>query len=212
MRRRGEAGVGFALAAAVLALLSAVCFAQESQRISPAGMTAILAKPWRTNVGAVEPDAVIVEYFDYNCGFCKRFAPTLQSVLAGDRKLAVLYKDWPILGAVSVYASQSALATQWQGKYEIAHDALLKSPHLTSNAQVDAILQTAGVDMARLQSDRVAHAADIAAVLTRNAGEADALELQGTPGIVVGRELIAGITDAPNLRHFVDIARHDRGK
>ena len=208
MRRRGAA-CGAAVLAAALSLWSTLAAAQESQRISPAGMTAILAKPWRTNVGAVEPDAVIVEYFDYNCGFCKRFAPTLQSVLSTDRKVAVVYKDWPILGAVSVYAAQAALASQWQGKYAVVHDALLGGPHLTSNAQVDAILQTAGVDMARLQADRAAHAADIAAVLARNAGEADALELQGTPGIVVGRELVAGITDAPNLQHLIDVARRD---
>jgi protein-disulfide isomerase len=180
--------------------------AQETQQVSPAGLSAILAQPLleQRSAGA---NAVVVEYFDYNCGFCKRFAPTLASVMEADKRLAVVYKDWPILGAVSVYAAKAVLAAQWQGKYFVAHDALLKSGHLTSPAQVDALLERTGVAMTQLRSDGVAHAAEISAVLVRNAREADALGLQGTPGIVVGRQLIDGITDASSLEGYIAASR-----
>src|SRR6266851_1612975 len=78
--------------------------AQEIQVITRAGQKQMLAKPGTDAVGARDPDVVIVEYFDYNCPFCKQLVPALQALVAQDPKLAILYKDWPILGPVSQYA------------------------------------------------------------------------------------------------------------
>jgi protein-disulfide isomerase len=185
--------------------------AQQVQRISAVGEKAIVRKPWLTSAGAADPDAIIVEYFDYNCGYCKRFTPTLQALLA-DRRVTVIYKDWPILGAVSVYAAQAVLAAQWQGRYLVAHDALMSGPHLVKPEQVDALLQAVGIDMAQLQKDRSSHAAQIAESLARTDAEARALELQGTPGIVVGRQLISGVADAQSMRQFIEEARREKRK
>ncbi len=88
-------------------------------------------------MGARNPDVTIVEYFDYNCPYCKKQVPALQALLAQDPKMALVYKDWPILGPVSVYAASSALAAGWQGKYLVAHDALISGPRLARNEQVD---------------------------------------------------------------------------
>ena len=111
------------------------------------------------------------------------------------------------MGAVSTYAASSALAAGWQGKYLAAHDALIGGPHLAGNEQVDAILQGAGVNLDRLKNDRTIHAKEIAALLARNDEEAHALTLKGTPGIVVGRQLLPGITDLNNLQQLVANAR-----
>jgi protein-disulfide isomerase len=178
--------------------------------ITRAGQKEMLKNPGTPPVGANNPDVVIVEYFDYNCPYCKKIVPTLQSLLAQDPKIAVVYKDWPILGPVSVYAASAALAAGYQGKYLAAHDALISGPRLAKDEQVDGALQKAGVNMDSLAKDRTAHAAEIAALLKRNDEEAHALTLEGTPGVVVGRQLVAGIADTAMFTKL--IANSRKGK
>jgi protein-disulfide isomerase len=190
------------------ALLLDVASAEDVQIITRAGQKQMLAKPGTDPVGARKPDVTIVEYFDYNCPYCKKLVPALQALLAQDPKVAILYKDWPILGPVSVYAASAALAAGWQGKYLIAHDALMSGPRLAQNDQVDAILQTAGVNMDTLRTDRISHAKEIAALLERNDEEAHALTLEGTPGLVVGRQLVPGIVEVSDLKRLVANSRH----
>jgi protein-disulfide isomerase len=195
-----------------LATMTLQCFwtaapAEEIQLITADGQREMLAAPGTDAVGARNPDVTIVVYFDYNCPYCKRLVPVFQGILAADRKIAVLYKDWPILGDVSVYAARSALAARWQHKYRVAHDALMSGPRLEENTQVDAILRQAGVDLDALRKDRTIHAADIDALLARNEEEASLLELRGTPGIVVGRRLVPGIVDLSDLKQLVAMQR-----
>src|ERR1035437_2325464 len=118
-------------------LLLSIAAAQETQTITVAGQQQMLAAPGTASVGGKKPDVTIVEYFDYNCPYCKKLVPALQGLLAQDHKIAIVYKEWPILGEVSVYAARSALAAQWQGKYLVAHDALISGPRLAQNEQVD---------------------------------------------------------------------------
>lgn len=184
--------------------------AQDIQRITAAGQQQMLNKPGTAPAGAENADVTIVEYFDYNCPYCKKLAPTFQSLLAQDHKIAIVYKDWPIFGGISVYAAKSALAAQWQGKYLVAHDALMGGPRLAQEDQVDAILQRAGVNLAILKKDRATHAEDINALLARNNEEARALSLKGTPGIIVGRLLLPGIADLSVLQQVVDASRRDK--
>jgi protein-disulfide isomerase len=206
---------GIILAAMANALLLGVAAAQDGaaaaqddvQIITREGQKQMLKDPGTEAAGARDPDVTIVEYFDYNCPFCKKLVPELRTVLAQDPKIAVLYKDWAILGPVSVYAAQSALAAGYQGKYLAAHDALISGPRLAQNDQVDGVLQKAGVNMDTLKKDRTAHAAQIAALLQRNDEEAHALTLQGTPGIVVGRQLVAGSADAATLTKLIAKSR-----
>jgi protein-disulfide isomerase len=189
------------------ASLLGVASAQDVQIITRAGQKQMLANPGTEAAGARTPDVTIVEYFDYNCPYCKKLVPALQALIAQDSKIAVIYKEWPILGDVSVYAASSALAAGFQGKYLVAHDALISGPRLAENDQVDGILKSAGVNMDILKHDRVSHAKEIAALLARNDEEAHALTLEGTPGIVVGRQLLPGITDLANLQQLVANSR-----
>jgi protein-disulfide isomerase len=198
---------GIILAFAACAMLLGAADAPETQIITRAGQKQMLANPGTDPVGARQPDVVIVEYFDYNCPYCKNMVPALQGLLARDPKVAVVYKDWPILSAVSKFAATSALAAGYQGKYLAAHDALISGPRLAQNAQVDAVLQGAGVNIETLNKDRAGHAKEIAALLARNDQEAHALTLQGTPGIVVGRQLVSGIVDLAQLHQLVANSR-----
>ena len=193
----------------VCALLMDAAAAQDVALITSDGVKQILANPGTGPVGAFKPDVVVVEYFDYNCPYCKKLVPTLKALLAQDANVGLVYKDWPILGPVSEYAAASALAAGWQGKYLAAHEALLSGPRLAQVDQVDDILQHAGVNMEALKKDRVGHAKEIAALLERNDAEAQALGLKGTPGIVVGRQLVAGIADLAMLKKLVANSRRD---
>jgi protein-disulfide isomerase len=193
----------------VCALLMDAAAAQDVALITSDGVKQILANPGTGPVEAFKPDVVVVEYFDYNCPYCKKLVPTLKALLAQDSSVGLVYKDWPILGPVSEYAAASALAAGWQGKYLAAHEALLSGPRLAQIDQVDDILQHAGVNMEALKKDRVGHAREIAALLERNDAEAQALGLKGTPGIVVGRQLVAGIADLATLKTLVKNSRRD---
>jgi protein-disulfide isomerase len=91
----------------------------------------------------------------------------------------------------------------------MAHDALIGGPRLTREAQVDAELKAAGIGMGALAKDRETHAAEIDALLRRNDSEAHSLHIRGTPGIVVGRQVLPGSVDLKGLKLLVDQARHD---
>jgi protein-disulfide isomerase len=192
------------------ALLLGGASAQDVLDVTPEGIKQMLTKPGTDPMGASHPDVIIVEYFDYNCPYCKQLVPLLHTLLAEDPKIAVLYKDWPILGAVSAYAASSALAAGWQGKYLLAHDALISGPRLARNEQVDTILQTAGVNMDTLKKDRIRHAKEITALLERNDQEAHALTLEGTPGIVVGHQLVPGVADLAFFKRLIADSRQGK--
>jgi protein-disulfide isomerase len=196
--------------AALLAIgsLATGARSQELQQVTAAGVKAILTEPGLQTVGARHPDVTIVEYFDYNCPYCRRIVHTFRALVAGDKKIAIVYKDWPVLGASSMYAARCALAARWQGKYLVAHDALLSGPRLSENVQIEYVLRGAGVNVEAMKKDLIAHAGEIAALLARNDAEAHALELDGTPGILVGRQLMPGGAD---LRYFEKLIAAVRG-
>jgi len=204
------AGAALAIVSLWAAALCGVAGAQEVQLITAEGQKQMLAHPGTEVAGPLIAEVTVVEFFDYNCPYCKKQVPALKALLAQDPKVAVIYKEWPILGAVSVYAASSALAAGYQLKYLAAHDALIGGPRLAKNEQVDAILQGAGVNLDTLKKDRIAHAKEISALLARNDEEARALDLQGTPGLVVGRQLVGGIADLNFLKQLVEKSRQGK--
>lgn len=197
------------IAAMAIGLLANAASSQELQQITVAGERAILARPGIEITGAPHPDVTIVEYFDYNCPYCKRLDPTFKQLLAADKKIALVFKDWPVLGEVSKYAARCALAAQWQGKYLAAHDALLTGPRLSQDDVVESVLQGAGIDLKQLRKDLTSHSREIAALLARHETEAHALELDGTPGVLVGRQLVPGGADLSFFQRLVREVRSE---
>jgi protein-disulfide isomerase len=187
--------------------LPTVVGAQSPPLITAEAQKRILNEPGVPTFGAAHADVTVVEYFDYNCPFCKALAPAFHAFIDKDHAAAVLYKEWPVFGGVSIYAAQSALAASFQGKYLQAHDALINAPRLAGNAQVDAALRRAGIDMDQLKKDLLAHRALIDGLLMRNDTEARGLGLRGTPGIVAGRQLVSGISDLAGLESAVAVSR-----
>jgi protein-disulfide isomerase len=158
-------------------------------------------------LGAANPEVTVVEYFDYNCPYCRKLAPSIHALVNNDHKVAVVFKEWPIFGGISVYAARSALASQWQGKYLTAHDALISAPRLSREAEVDETLRNAGIDLQELKRTLAARGAQINAILSRNDAEARSLGMRGTPGLLVGRAVATGIGDLAALQIAVAGAR-----
>ncbi len=167
----------------------------------------VLRDPDIPAAGNVDGDTTIVEYFDYNCPYCRKLAPSIHALVKNDQKVAVVFKEWPIFGGISVYAARSALASQWQGKYLTAHDALIGASRLSQAAEVDEALQNAGINLPELKKTLAAHGAQIDAILARNNAEAHSLGMRGTPGLLVGRDVSSGIGDLAGLQIAVAEAR-----
>jgi len=182
--------------------------AQSVGAITGQAQASLVARPETPAAGARDADVTIVEFLDYNCPYCKKTAPELRKLLGADHRVRVVIKEWPIFGDVSLYAAQSALAANWQGKFLVAHAALIASrADLEATSQVDSILRGVGVNVAQLSEDRKRHAASINASLARYANEARALGLKGTPGFVIGRQVVSTALDLTSLQHLVANAR-----
>jgi protein-disulfide isomerase len=188
-----------AVSIALAATMSVIPLEQQRLIVKDAG-TAVL--------GAANPEVTVVEYFDYNCPYCRKLAPSIQALITSDPKVAVVFKEWPIFGGISVYAARLALASQWQGKYLAAHDALISAPRLAQAAEVDETLQKAGINLSELKKTLETQGAQIDAILARNSAEARSLGMRGTPGLLVGRDVSTGIGDLAGLQIAAAEARH----
>ena len=153
-------------------------------------------------------DLTIVTFFDYNCPFCKKAEPALETVVKEDSHIRLVYKDWPILTKASIYGAQMALAAKHQGKYNEVHAALMAIPGLKiPEDQMLAAIRTSGVDMMKLEADLKAHADEISTLLQRNLAQADSLGLQGTPGYLVGRFKVTSALTYEGFKRAVFDAR-----
>jgi protein-disulfide isomerase len=193
---------------ATLGLYPAPLLAQTARAIGPQVEATLVARPEMPAAGPKDADVTIIEFLDYNCPFCRKTAPELEKLLRADPKVRIIIKEWPIFGEVSQYAARSVLAAKWQGRSLAAHDALIGAPHdLDEVSQVESELKAAGIDLARLTKDRKLHAAEIDAAVARYANEARSLGLRGTPGFVIGRQLVPRALTLPALQELVAGAR-----
>ena len=152
-------------------------------------------------------DVTIVEYTDYQCPFCRAAHDALLQLTAEDKKVRIIYRDWPIFGQPSQRAARLAIASQWQGKHAAFHDALLKSPRPLTEQSIKAAAKKAGLDWAKLEADLKSRGAEVEALLARNDEQAMQLGLNGTPGFIIGETLYAGGMDLAGLKEAVADAR-----
>ena len=155
-------------------------------------------------------DVTVVEFFDYNCPYCKAMHPVIVKILASDRKVRVVYRDWPVLGPVSVAAAKAAIAAQYQGRHAAFHAALFAAPGRLTDDAIRAAAVRAKVDWARLERDRAAHGPEIDALIRETWDGAQRLGLQGTPVVLVGRHLLAGALTEQQLRDAIAQARAEQ--
>ena len=167
----------------------------------------VLRDPEIPALGNPNGDVTIVEYFDYQCPYCKKVDPELMRVAQEDGKVRVVFKDWPIFGTASTYAAKMALASKFQNKYPEAHKALISAKSKLTEAGVRDLLEKAGVDVARTTADLQANQNTIEAVLARNNSQAEAFGFQGTPAFIVGTFRVSGVLDAAGFKQVISDAR-----
>jgi protein-disulfide isomerase len=155
--------------------------------------------------GNAEGNVTMVEFFDYNCPYCRQVAPIMSQAAADDPQLRIVYKEFPILGPDSVFAAKAALAAEKQGKYSQFHKALFDARTRVTEAIVLKIAAEAGLDVARMKSDM--QQPEIQALIDRNAELAQALRITGTPGFVVGDQIFPGATNLETMKKLIEQAR-----
>jgi protein-disulfide isomerase len=188
--------------AAALGLLSHPARAQGEP-----SETSVLRDPDNPVFGNPSGDIAIVEWFDFNCPYCRKIEPELRQVVQDDGKIKLVMKDWPILGPVSVTASRMALACKYQDKYGNAHDAMIGVSSKLTEPRLRELLTGAGVDMARLDADLAGKAREIDAILARNNDQAMAFEFRGTPSFIVGKFRVPGILTMAQFEQVIADAR-----
>ena len=186
----------------VLALGGGYLFAASPSGVTPAAFANVALSPAPT-IGNPVGRVTIVEFFDYRCPYCKVMEPRLRSVLAEDKGVRLVLKQWPVFGGVSVLAARVALASEWQGKFQAVHEALFALPLPFDEAAVRSAAQDAGVNLARLDADLIARDAELNATLAVTATEAQELKLVGTPGFVMGRQVVPGALPRENLNKLI---------
>jgi protein-disulfide isomerase len=155
--------------------------------------------------GNPQGDVTIVEFFDYRCPYCKQVLPSLQALLKEDHKLRFVYKEMPVLGPQSVTAAHAALAAQRQGKYEAFHNAMMATKGQITDETVYKVAGSVGLDVDRLKQDM--SAPEIGQSLKANLALADALNIRGTPGFIIGTHIVPGAIDLDSLRTMIADAR-----
>lgn len=168
----------------------------------------LLTDPSSPISGNPNGEITLIEFYDYRCGYCKRAANAVTQLQREDRRIRVVYKDFPILGEPSELAAKAALASVAQGKHQAFHEALLA---LKGEMTKESILATAtevGLDAKRLDMDM--RNPEWNRVIEKNRALARDLGISGTPGFIVGTELAPGALDLQGLKDL--IARAGNGK
>jgi protein-disulfide isomerase len=203
LNRRQTLGLG-AAAVAGLGAFSGTARAETEEVLTEA---LVLRDPDIPVAGNASGDISIVEYFDYQCPYCRKVEPELRQVVHDDGKVRLVWKDWPILGPMSVTASRMALASRYQDKFIQAHDALIAINSKLTEAKIREALSGGGVDMERLDRDLAAQATAIDATLERNNDQATAFEFRGTPAFIVGKFRIPGVITMAQFGQAITDAR-----
>jgi protein-disulfide isomerase len=155
--------------------------------------------------GNPKGNVTIVEFFDYRCPYCKQVLPALQALLKEDHGLRFVYKEFPVLGPASVTAAHAALAAQRQGKYEAFHTSMMAAKGQITEDTIYKVAGSVGLDVDRLKQDMAAP--EIEQELKANLALAEALNIRGTPGFIIGKKIVPGALDLDALKDMIAEAR-----
>ena len=182
--------------------------AKKIQTAIAAQAQEIYRSPDAPIAGNPQGDITVVEFFDYNCGYCKRAFGDVAKLIDKDPKVRVVLKELPILSKGSEEGARVALAAKMQGKYWEVHRAILESQGQASEASALRIAEKLGLDMARLKKDVTS--AEVKKEIEETRQLATKMGIQGTPHFIVGDRIIAGAPE--NLtellaKHVADVRK-----
>ncbi len=155
----------------------------KASKVIPANVQLLAHDPMSPVAGNALAKVTVVEFFDYQCPHCKAMVPALDALILANKNVRVVYKEMPIFGPESEFASRAALAANKQGKYQAFHRALMKSEGRLTDQQILDIAKSVGLDVNKMQA--VMNSPDISKELQSTGQLAQQLGLPGTPGFVV---------------------------
>lgn len=164
----------------------------------------IFRAPLDFALGGEDSDVTIVEYFDYNCGWCKRALDEVTKLTKSDPKVRVIMKEFPIFGEHSEFAARAAMASKAQGKYWDFHVALMKERRVTKD-NVMQIASRVGIDVDKLKAEM--EDPKYAAAIRKNQQVATALGIEGTPGFIIDSKVNPGYLPEAQLKSMISDIR-----
>ena len=169
----------------------------------------IFNSPRQVTVGNPQGDVTFVEFFDYNCGYCKKAMTDMFDLMKSDSKLKVVLKEFPVLGPGSVEAARVAVAVRMQDKtgkkYLDFHQKLLSGRGQADKARALAAAKEAGFDVAKLERDMGSD--EVRLSLEESLKLAEKLGLNGTPSYVIGSNVVVGAVGLDQLKEKINSAR-----
>ena len=159
-------------------------------------------------IGAENPGLIIYEFSDYNCGYCKRVFPDLMAILDDDPSLRLVLKEFPILAESSVLGARAAIAAQRQQKFPAFHAEMMGWRGRLDADAIDRMAKAVGLDTAQLQIDMQDPVTDL--ILNRTRQAATALDLRGTPALVIGNNIVPGAISRDEILKLIKQARADK--
>lgn len=151
----------------------------------------------------------MVEFFDYNCGWCKKGFPEVLALIESDKDLRFVMKEFPIFGGDSDYAAQAAIAASKQGKYWNLHVAMMSHEGKVTKEAVDELAAAQGLDMTLLKKDM--ESPETAGILERNRALAQSLAINGTPAFIIDDRLVPGYLPQAELASAINDVRAKGG-
>jgi protein-disulfide isomerase len=155
--------------------------------------------------GNPDGNITLVEFFDYNCSYCKRAADTVKALVEANPNLRVVYKEWPILAETSVTSARLGLAINrlYPDQYLAYHDALLARPgSLRQDSEIWQVVDSLGMDRAELEAETKSDW--VQQTLASNQALAQQLNITGTPTFVVGTEILRGAFPQADIQSAID--------
>ena len=156
------------------------------------------------NFGDPNAKVIIIEFVDYNCGYCKKSLDAITRLLNSELSLKISFRDYPILSASSKFAAKAALAAKKQGKYFELHSELLNVKGNLSEEKILEIAKNIDIDVAKLKIDM--EDPEIAVIIQNNENLAKKLNIRGTPTFIINGKLYAGALEFDKLRALIDKA------
>ena len=150
-------------------------------------------------------DITIYEFFDYNCGYCKSVVKTIMETISEDKRINVVFVEFPILSQESYTAAVAALASQKQNLYNKFHLSLMKIRGKVDNEKVFKTANEIGLDIEKLKIDM--NNSQIAKRLNQNREIAKILNLNGTPAFIIGDVIYPGALTKENLKEIIKKVR-----
>jgi protein-disulfide isomerase len=172
----------------------------------------VLRDPANPVLGNLDGDVSLVEYYDYQCPYCKTVAVEIDKLAREDGKIRLVFKDWPIFGEPSRQAATLVLAAHFQNKYAQAHRAVISMSEKLTSERLLARLRDAEIDIDRAQSDLEKNRVAIDALLSRNDAQAKAFGFRGTPSFIIGTFRVPGVPTGAQFRQIVADVRAGKDK